>query len=211
MRILSILATPLLLLACTPPEPPPLPPGAYFPAGLLSDFEVDWFGGQLAAAREPVLWSPEPSDPAEDHYRLLFVPSWTPTVVVRVGVSEDGSVSYHLTRLTGGGGDGERGQIAKSYERPVPDDLAENLLGQIGNLPVWEDSYPVSADSACFDGTYVVLEFRRGDTYRVVVRHYECDLRAGDPIRSLVTMFDEITGGKVGSDDFQPSPSTAGP
>lgn len=69
-----------------------------------SEFYEGWFGGQLAAMREPSLKSPEALQQKRRIYRLTVLPTFTAGFAIRVEEDMAGSVAMHWVLLSGAGG-----------------------------------------------------------------------------------------------------------
>ena len=155
-------------------------------------FYEDWFGDQLRAMREKPLWQDtEPNSPTV--FRALFLPSFDLAGMVRVQRKSEG-LSFTFKQLDSPGGYDPGRLHAEEAGVLSAEDEAEfqNLLSRIyaGRNPAPPEVF--DSNVICFDGTQVVLEFRKGERYVALNRH-ECELPKSDPIRLIVNLLDKAT------------------
>jgi Leucine Rich Repeat (LRR) protein len=70
----------------------------YFPKGVISNYSVDWYSEDLYAMKEPSLWSLSKEDPKAVVLCFVWLPSFDPSVAVRVVLSDQGA-KLHAVQL----------------------------------------------------------------------------------------------------------------
>ncbi len=180
------------------------PPGAWGkPHGAWteaerSQFFEDRFGGQLSAMNERSLAYLDSSEQASSEIRLLFLPTFTHGTMLRLSYDDKRNVSFEFKLLSGAGGY-EPGDLIVHLTGTVNEGDASRVFTTLEAIDPWSDAtLPVLNDleHMCADGTQTVLEFRRANAYKVVMRH-ECALAANDSIRKLIHVFDDISEGQL--------------
>lgn len=169
----------------------------YFPDGVWGDpvFLERWFGNQLAAMREPVLRTVEPTDSRNAYVmRILFLPSFHPAYAVRIDTRGRRPV-VRMTTLTGAGGYGP-GRIAATHTETIRRDLADTVAALNRAVEIDAVTARFNRDSVdgedivvCADGLNVVVELVDEGGYHVFERH-ECNLdgRLRDAVLGAATI-----------------------
>ncbi len=151
-------------------KPPDSKP-QYFPVGLfskypeLSEWEARWYASELRQLREPSLLEGK-NRRGYSEYRFLLIPSFSPSLVVRLVVNPDGTgtlVAKLRTNMRGQDENAPREQILAFSSEQVNDFF--NLLHE---ADFW--SLPTAKSSNGFDGEEWLLEGKRNDKYHVVDR-----------------------------------------
>jgi len=170
----------------------------YRPGELDPALESNDYGGrvhaseQLAAMCEPSLL--QPVEGFDEICRFLWMPTFDPSIAVRVGRRPDGSVLLHCTELDGAGGY-EPGSVASATERELASSAWEQLLAQLQKIPFWDVPVPDDAPLSdvvreVLDGEIWILEGLRGEV-RIVVREHSPE---PGPLRDTGLMFLELAG-----------------
>ncbi len=168
-----------------------------------SQFFERWFGGQLAAMREPSLAFGDYLERGPNELRLLFLPTFSRSSMLRITYSDQLEVSFEFKKLSGTGSSFP-GELVEYSTGAVDEDDADRVFTLLEVIAPWKEAEIPVARGFCYDGTQTVIEFRKGDAYRVIERH-ECDLANDDSIRRLIHVFDEISGGQmIAPGNFEP-------
>lgn len=146
---------------------------------VLSTHEVDWFGSHLRAAGErsllPVLGRSERAA-----YRLLRLPSFEPTEIVRIEEEPAGRLVITRIRLTGAGGY-EPGVVASRAERRLSAAEAMRFERAIHAAQDLKVQPVVCRPYKIYDGEEWVFEARRDGDYRYANREADDE----GPLRAL--------------------------
>ena len=140
---------------------------AYFAGTAITHCE-GWYGKHLAALHEPVLCQRSPEE-AKEVYRLTWLPSFHPSVVVRI---DSDTAGLHLTaKVESGAGGYDPGHLA----RDTVFMLTETQAGEFANLLLaadfWRSPTVPPPDRAMgLDGAQWVLEGIANSRYHVVDR-----------------------------------------
>jgi len=143
----------------------------YFPVGLfsqypeLSEWEARWYASELRQLREPSLLEGK-NRRGYSEYRFLLIPSFSPSLVIRLVVNPDGTgtlVAKLRTNMRGQDENAPREQILAFSSEQVNDFF--NLLHE---ADFW--SLPTAKSGYGFDGEEWLLEGKRNDKYHVVDR-----------------------------------------
>jgi len=121
----------LLVARCSEPE------RTLFPVSSLQRRD-EWYGEQLRAAGEGPLC--DFSDQAAETYRFSWIRSFSPTVVVRVSMT-DTAVLVTGKQLSGAGGY-EPGSLVVNRTVRVPQDAALRLRALIDSTGLWQATPP---------------------------------------------------------------------
>lgn len=169
----------MALLALGAPASPAASQEAYFPpeltearecrfAGLtvnepvLSDFQVEWFSAQLAAAREPPLMlRPYGADTA---LRFTWLRSFDEPIVIRIEGPGGGKPWMKAIRLSGAGGY-EPGEIDEQIERYLTQDEARRLAELLHDIDLSRVASAECGDLG-LDGAEWLVETMNDDGYR---------------------------------------------
>lgn len=149
------------------------------------DFFERWFGNQLAAMREPVLQTMEPTDSRQAYVmRIVFLPSFHPAYAVRIDARTNRPL-VRTTLLTGAGGY-DPGRIARSQSETIRRDLADtiatlNRAAAIDDLDPHADDDPNG--TICADGMVILVELVDRIGYQAFERH-QCEL--SDQLRDVI-------------------------
>lgn len=191
----------------------------YFPDGAWGGSPRFWtseemtkhyekrYGGILAAMKEPSLAVGDSFERGPDEIRLLFLPTFDPGTMLRISHSDGQEVSYEFKKLSGASGF-EPGDLIVHSTGTVEKEDADRIFALLEAINIWSDAVPpiLDIDARCFDGTQTVLEFRKGNDYKVIQRH-NCDLLANDNIRKLIHAFDDVSVGQlITPSTFEPLP-----
>ena len=145
------------LVACCPGAEATL-----FPVAALQQRD-GWYGKQLRAAGEGPLCAF--SDQAAETYRFSWIPSFSPTVVVRVSMT-DTAVFVTAKRLNGAGGY-EPGSLVVNRTVRVPPDAALRLRALIDSTGLWQATPPTD-ERVGLDGAQWIIEGVRGGRYHAI-------------------------------------------
>jgi hypothetical protein len=173
------------------------------PNSGLDPYSAAWYSKHLKAAGEPRI---EPTGREDDEvYRLLVLPSFTSTIVVRVERLGN-QITYTTKRLSGAGGY-EPGEIEWQADGTMPNadwtELKRLLLtGDFWSQPSQDaldrlrrERCEQGDESACWmglDGTTFVLEGADPSRYQLVDRWKEFE----PPLESAVELLLAISGNK---------------
>jgi hypothetical protein len=150
-----------------PPDSKP----QYFPVGLfseypeLSEWEARWYASELRQLREPSLLHGK-NRRGYSSYRFLLIPSFSPSLVIRLVVNPDGTGTLAAklrTNIRGEDENAPREQILVVSPEQVNDFF--NLLHEAN---FW--SLPTAKSRRGYDGEEWLLEGKRNDKYHVVDR-----------------------------------------
>jgi len=136
------------------------------PLPIVSGIEADWYPRQWEAAKEPSLyWLSEQEPAPEFAFRFSYVPSFTPSIFIRVHkVGGD----YRLTakKMSGTGGY-DPGAISRSKEIRLSVQQVGKLERLLSNG--FFNQPPITCDSG-FDGSRWILEMVSENEYKMVNR-----------------------------------------
>ena len=182
----------------------------YFPPGVWGDgpgtrsaaenddFYEKWYGKQLVAMGEKQLWVQRARDKASLTVRLLFLPTFDPGTMLQISFFEDGGARFTYKMLDGAGGY-EPGKLSRKFAGDVENQMAAKIKNFLDRIDALGGKIPTAfydPTLVCTDGTQTVLEFSGAGLYTVLDRH-ECDMKNDDPLRKLIHLLDEVSGGKV--------------
>lgn len=141
--------------------------GALFPSLPGSDIDrllLNWYSRGLRRMTEPTLSC---RTPVGETYRILVVPTYGPTTIVRVNVVANAS-SVTVAKVDGNGGY-TMGKLYHWSSRDIGRQKAAGVSAAFDSNAFW--SLPTRDDSdAGHDGTQWILEARIGQRYNVVDR-----------------------------------------
>jgi hypothetical protein len=149
-----------------PPDSKP----QYFPVGVfskypeVSEWETRWYAGELRQLREPSLLE-EKNRRGYSVYRFLRIPSFWPSLVIRLVVNPDGTGSL-VAKRTNSQGEDESAPWEQSL--PVSSEQVNDFLNLLHEAGFW--SLPTAKSTYGFDGEEWLLEGKRNDKYHVVDR-----------------------------------------
>jgi hypothetical protein len=154
----------------------------YVPPGIWSrsdqpDAYEKWFGDQLRAMREPVLWRAGDCGGYARRFRLLVLPSFHPAYAVRVDQPHGGDGLVRVARLSGRGGYAP-GSLAEEESYVLPRAEMARLAAAIdqSGLAALPPEPPGDEQSGLFlDGVQFVFELVDDEASRFVTRHL-CEL-----------------------------------
>ena len=156
----------------------------------------DWFGKPLRAMKDKDLWSAPPPPNTRRIVRLTLLPTWEPAATMRLFENHNGGLRFTFKQLNGSGGYAP-GRLVNTAEGHAPAADARRIAELLNrHAPTWSDlpSTLAKPEIVCTDGTIVVLELSDADAYKVIARH-ECNLPEGAPLRDLVSLLDNLSGG----------------
>jgi len=137
------------------------------PIPLIGEVERDWYPRQWKAAREPSFYRlSKEGVPPEFSFRFSYIPSFTPSVYVRIHKVENG---YRLIakKMSGAGGY-EPGEISQSKEIRLSPDQASELERRLANGKFFDEA-PATCDSG-FDGSKWIFESVDKNGYKFLKR-----------------------------------------
>jgi len=162
---------------------PPVTAPPYFPAGIFDashqNVRDKWYSSTLHALQEPSLFALK-SDPSQQVYRFLWLPSFHRPISVRLTIHADGSgsvvtrsVDSHAGLLTRPATDTEK----LILDRTTALDRAkvQEVLDQLRTLDFWSVPTEPSVYEFGADGSQWVLEGVRNGEYHVVDRWSPAD------------------------------------
>ena len=167
-----------------------------------ADFYEEWFGNQLAAAREPSLLEPTALGSAKSRFRLLVLPSFSPATVYRIDEASSGNLHLIYKVLDGAGGY-DPGQIALTSERELTatEALAFTEALNAAQLPSAQRDAGLDATvdedgneilTVCADGTQIVLE-RLTASQSIFITRHECELERYPELGNLYATVSELS------------------
>ena len=137
------------------------------PIEIIGDVESDWYPGQLSAAREPSLYlMAEQEEPPEFALRFTYLPSFSPSVFIRV--DKEGDDYWLIVKHLSGAGGYDAGTIASSNRKP----LSDRQVGQLTRM-LSESAFFDEPNEECrmgFDGTQWIFEQVDASGYRMIKR-----------------------------------------
>jgi hypothetical protein len=137
------------------------------PWPILSDIEQDWYPTQLRAAHEPSLYALTQCEaPPQFALRFSYIPSFDPSVFIRVQSDGDG-LSLIAKQLTGAGGY-DPGTLGWSKKTRLTDRQVSELRQLLASEALFEEP-PITCDLG-FDGSEWIFELVDKDGYRMVKR-----------------------------------------
>lgn len=150
----------------------------YFPPGQIDSFRDEWYSEQLRAAMEPAL---EPTGSVtRAAFRFTWIPSFTPTLTVRV-VRSDARITLVAKRLSGAGGY-EPGRVRRQVRFALSTQQWSELSSLIDAADFWampsEEPEKCDASGACWvgmDGAQWLLEGADSTRYHFVDRWFHED------------------------------------
>ncbi|MBO9500024.1 MAG: hypothetical protein J7483_11275 [Novosphingobium sp.] len=147
-----------------------------------AQFYERWYGGQLAAMREPSFQDANAVAGFARRYRLTVLPTFTPGFAARVDQRADGRAVLHWVILDGAGGY-DPGTIADRGAVALTPEQVESLDRAIAaaNLPVMVRAEPVDSPridpetgatvmTICVDGTTWLFELASPDRQAFLTR-----------------------------------------
>lgn len=143
--------------------------GKFFPEGF-SEFDENWYGGQLRAMKESVMVS-RCSD-CDTSFRFLWLRTFHHPICVRVEERKDGSFVLIAKELDGAGGY-EPGNIKIQKEKSLTKEQYAALTAKINKMDFWRMPTEEKNIFGC-DGAQWIIEGVRstasGQKYQVVDR-----------------------------------------
>jgi len=142
----------------------------YFPVGLfskypeVSEWEARWYASELRHLREPSLVEGE-SRRKYSVYRFLRMPSFWPSLVIRLVVSPDGTGTLVAKRTNS---QVEDENAPREQTLPISSEQVNDFLNLLHEADFW--SLPTAKSRSGFDGEEWLLEGKRNDKYHVVDR-----------------------------------------
>ena len=144
----------------------------YFPEGVFSErpdlhqFRANWYGRDLAAMKEPSLFSLR-TEKNSCVYRFLWLRSFHKPIAVRLIVNNDGSGNLISTVISSKGGY-ELGAISESNEKRVSAEDVRSFEHGLSNLCFWD--LPSYEKVIAVDGAQWIIEAVKDGNYHVVDR-----------------------------------------
>ena len=140
---------------------------APFFSGTLLESREDWYGRQLRATGESQLC--QGGDQAATVYRLTWIPSFHPSVTVRIVAGTNG---YVLTaKILSGAGGYEPGSVARDTTITLADADVGDVSQLLTQARFWElPTIPPTDGMIGLDGAQWVLEGLSAGRYHVVDR-----------------------------------------
>ena len=173
-----------------------------FPRGplpLIGEVEAEWYPQQLKAAREPSFFLlSEQKTPPEMAIRFSYIPSFSPSIFVRLHKDDDGYTLY-AKRLSGAGGY-EPGSISSSKRIRLSDQQASELELLLQREALFDE--PADGCSSGFDGSKWIFETVERQNYTMIKRWSPTEGPAYNLGRYLV----ELTGWNFESSCLRPFP-----
>ncbi len=166
----------------------PLRPMRYLPPELYERISpADWIDEELHVFQEPSLWAPD--DKEVEAYRCVMIPARYPRFVVRAVRLKGRARLIAKAALYSPA----TGRYTDSRFLPPGLLTAEQwqaLADTVDQSGVWE-AEPFPGSDGSLDGAMWVVEVRRGDRYRVVIRE---NLGAGDRVRAVCLRLFALSG-----------------
>ena len=164
------------------------------PEPVISDFERDWFAGELRAFEEPSLYrvSENPPPGHLQTLRLTWIRSFHDPVVVRIEQAEDGSATLIAKQRTGGAGFG-RPLYSRRVERPLSGSEIRALEAVLTSTRVLGQ-----AANRChggLDGANWIVEAAESDGRYIYVQRWS---PREDPVRDFGEFMLSLTGWNLG-------------
>ena len=140
---------------------------AYFAGTAITHCEA-WYGKHLTALQEPVLCQSSLEE-AKEIYRLTWLPSFHPSVVVRI---DSDTAGLHLTaKVESGAGGYEPGHLARDTVFMLTETQAREFADLLSAADFWRSPTVPPPDRAMgLDGAQWVLEGIANSRYHVVDR-----------------------------------------
>jgi len=158
-----------------------------------ADLYEEWFGSQLAAAREPSLSKAADLGNKSSRFRLLILPSFSPASVYRIDEVRSGEMILTYTLLNGAGGY-EPGQIEVRTRRELTANEKRQFSDALdgAKLPSVQPDAPLTTVDedgneiirVCADGTRIVVE-RLSRNQRAFFTRHECELERYPELANL--------------------------
>ena len=143
----------------------------YFPVGLfskypeLSEWEARWYASELRQLREPSLLERKNSR-GYSVYRFLLIPSFSPSLVIRLVVNPDGTGT--LAAKLSANSRGEDENAPQEQTLTVSFEQVNEFFNMLHEADFW--SLPTAKSGYGLDGEEWLLEAKRNGKYRVVDR-----------------------------------------
>lgn len=143
----------------------------YFPVGLfsryleLSEWEARWYASELRQLREPSLLEAK-NRRGYSVYRFLLIPSFSPSLVIRLVVNPDGTGTLATKLRTNIRGEDENAPLEQTSA--VSFEQVNDFVNLLRDADFW--SSPTAKSRYGFDGEEWLLEGKRNDKYHVVDR-----------------------------------------
>lgn len=153
-------------------RPPDCKP-QYFPAGLfsnypvLSDWEARWYASELRGLKEPSLLEGKIKR-GTTAYRFLLIPSFSPSLVIRLVLNSDGTGTL-VAKLGANYGEADK-TSPRQQTVSVSSEQVNKFLNLIHDADFWSMPTAKSNVVAGADGQEWLLEARQNDRYHVVDR-----------------------------------------
>jgi hypothetical protein len=150
-----------------PPDSKP----QYFPVGLfskypeLSEWEARWYASELRQLREPSLLE-QKNRRGYSVYRFLLIPSFSPSLVIRLVVNPDGTGTLAAKLRTNSRGDDEN--APREQTLAVSSEQVNEFFNMLHEADFW--SLPSAKSGYGLDGEEWLLETKRNGKYHVVDR-----------------------------------------
>ena len=163
---ISLLLTGLVSLATmVQEESPRIPAKTKDSKEGVTAFEAKWYGGNLKRLDEERLSDLAKGDNAEA-YRMMILPTWGNTIMVRVEKKQGGFVLISK-RLNGQAGY-DPGKLAETREVTLSAEDTRKLTALFADAKFFE--MPTEEDVRGFDGDETVFEGVSGRKYHVITR-----------------------------------------
>ena len=163
------------------------------PSGLLpliGDIEQDWYPKQWQAAHEPSFYElTQCGTPPEFALRFSYIPSFDPSVFIRVQSDGDG-LSLIAKQLTGAGGY-DPGALGWSKKMQLTERQASELQQILASQALFEE--PPATCEMGFDGSQWIFEMVDENGYRMAKRWSPSDGAAHNLGRFLI----ELSGWEI--------------
>ena len=185
----------LVFGACACSSPDYVPDTGWSDSESEADFYEDWFGKQLAAAKEPSLSGRDDLGPFVSRFRLLVLPSFAPASIYRIDETSSGQLKLSYTKLNGAGGY-EPGWVTERWQRGLSpgETITFRKAIELAKLPeahreggpnVTLDDNSKEVMILCFDGTRFVFELLSAEQRHFVTRH-DCELDRDGELGELI-------------------------
>ena len=181
---LLVLAVSFVAVSCASTTHPKKAIPAYFPAGVVNDFEQGWFGSDLSAMKEPVL-SAAAKPSGYFALRILLLPTWGPPVAVRY--ETDGTHGIYRSVMLSGQGGYDPGKFKAGRTVPLTQSEIAALRLLLDQSDYW--SLPQKVDVMGMDGDELVMETIQNGEHRVLVRWTPSDNARERKLERLVSFY----------------------
>jgi hypothetical protein len=146
----------------------------YFPEGVITKYEQEWYGKCLTAMREPVL---SPAGKPADYIalRIVYIPSWGHAAAIRY--EKKGERFFRRAVMLSDQGSSNSTKITVARESEVKKSVVDDLIASLDKAGFGSmrkrEIYDLGKD-----GEQVIVELIRKGTYRARVRWTpRCDMK----------------------------------